>query len=587
MTTRSLTLMRMDRWASWAMGGLLLAVTSAIVAGWRYFPGFSGDHSWYLQVALRVSRGEILYREVAWAYGPLPAQALAALFRWLGPDGAWASLINAGLTITGVWLTYAVTRSVLKPAGAFLVTAFAVLVGPNLWGGLLHIYNYTYTQAIAWGAVLSLAALVCALRWQQTQRQFWIGLSGLATGLAILCKPEFGVTALGSVVAAIAVGRGRVTIWGRFLLVAGVTTGLGLGWQVWTAGWEPVWRGYLGYSQLTDRVGSLWGTYIGSRSLLFGGYAFWLAIAVVWACRRWPRRRLVVASIACLLGLALLVAGLLVLTGGLPQGLRQGTLNGAALMSRGWSYLSALPWAPVMPLLLLVGWLARRRAMAPAWWALWAYAVIANLRLFLTGYTSGLAVAPALAVFWVFVDHWFGDAPQDLRIARRLALAMFAGLTALGLVGQVVVPNDLFNGPRVWVDSAIGPLRVAQPYLERYESMAAFVDQAVPDSAPIFSGDYGAQWYLVTKHPNPTAFDVVIAGMGLSGPEASSLERALLAQPPAAVIVPELWQTEPDPVHSDALAMRRNLPAWWQRFGEDYTDATPPGVATWRVFLHD
>ena len=71
----------MDRWARWGMAALVLFTVSAIVAGWRYFPGFSGDHAWYLQVALRVSQGEVLYRDVAWAYGPLPAQALAAFFR--------------------------------------------------------------------------------------------------------------------------------------------------------------------------------------------------------------------------------------------------------------------------------------------------------------------------------------------------------------------------------------------------------------------------------------------------------------------------------------------------------------------------
>ena len=34
----------------------------------------------------RVSRGETLYRDVAWAYGPLPAPVLAAALRCLGPD---------------------------------------------------------------------------------------------------------------------------------------------------------------------------------------------------------------------------------------------------------------------------------------------------------------------------------------------------------------------------------------------------------------------------------------------------------------------------------------------------------------------
>ena len=118
---------RLDRLAHWGMAALLLFVVSAIVAGWRYFPGFTGDHAWYLQVALRVSQGELLYRDAAWAYGPLPAQVLAALFHWLGPDAAWASLINGVLTVLGVLLTYFVTRSLLSASAAFLVTTFATL----------------------------------------------------------------------------------------------------------------------------------------------------------------------------------------------------------------------------------------------------------------------------------------------------------------------------------------------------------------------------------------------------------------------------------------------------------------------------
>jgi hypothetical protein len=566
------------------MLAVMLATASAIVAGWRYFPGFTGDHAWYLQVALRVSQGEVLYRDVAWAYGPLPAQALATLFRWFGPDAAWASLINGVLTLTGIGLTYVVVRSVLSASGAFWVTAFAALVGPNLWGGLFHIYNYTYTQAIAWGAVTSLAALACALRWQQTRRSLWIDLAGLATGLAILSKPEFGLAALGASAAAIVAGRGPAGTWGRYLLASSLTAGIGLGWQAWYAGWRPVWRGYVGYSQVTDRVGALWGTYIGSRSRLLAGYAFWLAVAVIWVNRRWPRRRLAATGVLLLAGLAALAVGLLVVMGGLPESLRQES-GGMTLVYRAWSFLSTLPWAPMAPLLLVTAWAARGQSLPPAWWALWAYALLSNLRLLLTGYASGLAVAPALAAFWVVVDSRLAGAPRDRRLMRRAALAVLAALAAIGLVGQVVVPDPLFNGPRVWVDTTLGPLRIAQRAVGRFEAMASFLDRAMPPGAPIFAADYGAQWYLVTNRPNRTAFDVAIAGLGLSGPEAASLERALLAEPPAAVILPAWWQLEANAFQPDAQAMRQNLPTWWQRFREDYVDDTPPGVAPWRVFV--
>ena len=462
--------------------------------------------------------GEVLYRDVAWAYGPLPAQALAALFRWLGPDAAWVSLINAALTVTGVLLTYAVTRSVLSGVGAFLVTAFATLVGPNLWGGLFHIYFFTYTQAIAWGAVLSLAALASALHWQQTRQNSWILLAGLATGLAILSKPEFGLTALGASAVVIAAGRGPAGVWWRYLLTCGLTAGMGFGWQSSFAGWWPVWRGYTGYSQVADRSGSLWGTYLGNKRLLLGGYVLWLAVAALWACRHWPRRRLVVFVLVFLVGLGVLTAGLLSMPGSaLLEILRQDVSSWTLSIPSMASFLTALPWAPILPLLLGAGWLARKRPLPPAWWGLWAYAVISNLRLLLTGYANGLAVAPALAVFWVWIES-HPATPEDRQRGRRIALAILAGLALFSLVAQVIVPNPLFNRPRVWMDSAVGPLQIAQPFQESYKSMAAFIDRTVPVGTPIFAGDYGTQWYLLTQRPNPTGFDVFITGLGISRP---------------------------------------------------------------------
>ena len=102
------------------------------------------------------SRGEVLYRDVAWAYGPLPAQVLAMLFRWLAPDAGLATAVNAILAGLSVLLTYAALRQ-LSPAGYALgFTAFAAIAGPYVGGGLMRLHLYTYTQAVAWGATASL-----------------------------------------------------------------------------------------------------------------------------------------------------------------------------------------------------------------------------------------------------------------------------------------------------------------------------------------------------------------------------------------------------------------------------------------------
>ena len=71
--------------------GLLTLVIVHTVWAWRYFPMLLGDQGWYLQVAARVSQGEVLYRDVAWAYGPLPVQFLAFLLRTVGPQAGLAT----------------------------------------------------------------------------------------------------------------------------------------------------------------------------------------------------------------------------------------------------------------------------------------------------------------------------------------------------------------------------------------------------------------------------------------------------------------------------------------------------------------
>ncbi len=577
----------MDRAAPWGMAGMLLYVLAAAAAGWRYFPGFSGDHAWYLQVALRVSQGETLYRDVAWAYGPLPAQVLAALFRWGGPDAGWASLVNGLLAAAGIGLTYAVARSLLAPAAAFIVTLFAAIVGPNAWGGLFFTYYYVYTQAIAWGAAASLAALAAALRWQQSRRSGWLLLAGLATALAILSKPEFGLAARAASAAALATGRAPAGAWLRYLATAGLLAAAGFSVQAAQAGLWPVWRGYTGYDQLTGDSPWLWGTRLGNRRLLLGGYALWLALAALWASGRWPRRRRWFLALAGAAGLVVLAVAAIYLLGGSVGAaaalLRQGSLSQvqpANLLS-----LAALPWAPLLPLLLAAGWLARGRSLPAAWWAIWAYTVVSGLRPVLTGYANPFAVAPAMAVFWVWIENRLAARPERMPSSRRLALAVLAVLALLNLSAQWVFPNNLFKGPRAQVDTALGPIQIMQALQADYQTLAVVIEAQTPPGAPVFATGYGAHWYLLTQRPNPSAFDLLIYGLGSSGLEARGLEDDLLVTPPAAVLLPGSWQNDAQNPSRDAVEARQNLPDWWQALQRDYVDQTPSGVRNWRVLL--
>ena len=541
---------------------LLLAVfvTAQIVAGWRYFPGFVGDHAWYLRVAQRLSQGEVLYRDVAWAYGPLPAQVLATFFRWLGPDAAWASTINAALTGLALVLTYRVLRALFAPLPAGLITAFATVAGPSVWGDLFHTHFYVYTQAIAWGSVSSLAALAASLRWQSTRRDRWMLVAGLASGLAILSKPEFGLVAAGASAAVLGAARSRLGPWIKFAALCLLVAGFGFAVQAQASGWHALWRGYSGYDQLATQ--GLWGARWSEWPRLAEFYGLWAAgLAVVLSRSRPRQRRLLLAGAALLAAVAML----LLLADSVVEGRRAAI---TALLNGGWRHvhvslahvavlLIAAPWAPLLWLLIASAWLVRRQA-SPAWWGLWAFAVLSNLRPALTGFASGLAAGPALAVLiWAAATRW-----PRAQVMRRAGIGL-AALAVLNVGLQAAVPDPLFNGPRAVLLTSLGVVRAPAGRAQEAAAVQAAIKAQTPDGAPLVGIGWAAQWYLLTGHPNSTAFDVLFPGMGGSGPERAPLEAALAATPPQVIVLSARL-----PV--DVQMERAGLELWWRLVAARY-----------------
>ncbi len=270
---------------------LLAYAAVQIAAAWRSFVMFMADQGWYLQVALRLSRGEVLYRDVAWAYGPLSAQALAALFRGFGADAALASAVNASLLLLAIPLTYTAVRSLVSSWAALLLTAYAALVGAYVGGDLIRWHLHIYTQASVWGFGASLIALVAALRWASTRRNVWLAAAGLAAAAAVLSKPEYGLAVAGSVIAVLIAGRAGVRAWGWWLTAWLLPAAAGGAWQASVSGWGPLWRGYVGYDQVAAR--RAWGLTFPQRELrlLLSSYSAWAAGWLWWRGRHAARGR--------------------------------------------------------------------------------------------------------------------------------------------------------------------------------------------------------------------------------------------------------------------------------------------------------
>ncbi len=583
------------------LAGPLAILGAYTVQAWRYFPSLIGDNGWYLQVAWRVSQGDVLYRDVAWAYGPLPAQALAALFRRLGPDAGLATLLSAALTALVVLLTYAALCHLVRPGTALALTAFATLAGPYVGGDLIRAHLYAYTQAIAWGVALSLATLVAALRWLRTAGRGWLALSGVAAALACLCKPEFAVLAMGCAAATLLAGRARAGAWAGWIAVWGGVLIAAAAWQASAAGWQLLLRGYSGYDQLAG--GGLWGfpgAQASPRWLLSVG-GVWVGVLALLAGRRWPRGR----------GLAYGGAGL---AGAVAVAVATPDLIGlsaqqalAALQTGAWrearvapevalQWLAAMPWSALSFVLLWAGWRAarcrggvtpplQRRSVPAAWWVLWVFALLANLRFTFTGYAAGIASAPALAVLgWL----WRSRAGAARTRGQAAAPFVLAGLALVNLVAQPLSRGLPASLPLTLVRTSVGPVMLDVVQAEQLAAVQELVAGLAPTEAPIFGTDWAAGWYLVTGRPNVTPLDVILTGLGTTAPEAATVQAALASQPPAAVILPD-WQWRPEQAtpqrQRKAQAIRAGLPAWWAALLRDYVERTPPGVSDWVVLV--
>lgn len=579
-----------------ATAGLSLALLLALVAVqtaryWRYFPMLIGDQGWFLQVAARLSQGETLYSDVIWAYGPLSAQALAWLFRAAGPDAGLATLINGLLAAASLLFIYAAVRSLLPPLDALVVVAFAAVTGGHMAGDLIRQHLLAYNQSVSWGMAASLGALAAALRWRQTQRWPWLGLAGAATGLAALAKPEFGATAVAVVAVLLLSSHAPARAWLGWLAAAGLVAALSFAWQASASGWQALWRGYTGYDMVAQ--GAFWGSELGSKRWLASVAAFWLAIALFWLgwrrAHRW--RWLWYAGAVASLGLGFLAVASAVALRFAPQA-ALGEISWRWWVSGVLQWLVAAPWALLTPLLLGAAWLGRRYHAPPAWWTLWSFTLLANLRLLLLGYSSGVAIAPALAVFaWLATAHTAAAQPPGETSPSRwrpVALAILLALTGVNLLAQALTPDVPARAHRAWLSTSLGDIAIGDPAgaAQAATIQASVARQASPDDA-LFAHGWGAAWYLLTGRANRTPFDVALGGMfGPGGAEAARLETLLLQQQPAVVILPvEYWPpgSELKPTPNQKFSVSGNLQHWWDRLRQDYVAAPSSDSAKWVV----
>ena len=167
--------------------GLFMASIS-----WLKWPDLLIDFGEQVYIPWRLSEDQVLYRDIAYGYGPLSSYLHALLFKIFGPGIniliGFNLLVVTGLSV----LIYFLFKKLTNPLTGFLC-AFAFLTlfafGQYQGGGN---YNFicSYVYSLPHGVALSFIALFFFLKFLESSQLKYLGFSGGVVGLVYWTKME-------------------------------------------------------------------------------------------------------------------------------------------------------------------------------------------------------------------------------------------------------------------------------------------------------------------------------------------------------------------------------------------------------------
>ena len=180
-----------SKWAGLALVGCVFAMAAAL--SWRRWPDIFIDFGTQLYLPWRISKGEVLYRDVMYLTGgPLSQYFNALLFKIFGVS--FRTLIFANLAITAGLLVLVYRRFL---AAADQLTATMICLAIVLLFAFQHFivvgnYNFIapYSHEVFHGLVLSILVVTWLSSWVEKERLSFALAAGLGTGLVFLTKPD-------------------------------------------------------------------------------------------------------------------------------------------------------------------------------------------------------------------------------------------------------------------------------------------------------------------------------------------------------------------------------------------------------------
>ena len=202
LTRRSRTGLRRSLAGDVRRRGVLLALFAVFAIlfaiSWQTWANLTIDGGREMHTPLRLLRGELIYRDVYYLYGPFAPYFNAALYAVFGVH--LNTLYGAG-TVASVLLLLLIFQLGEKLTGlleASLATWMVLVLCVFKQDGN---YIFPYTYSAVYGTILGLAAIAAQIRYIHGGQPGALTLAGVFTGLALICKLEFAFAATASLLA--------------------------------------------------------------------------------------------------------------------------------------------------------------------------------------------------------------------------------------------------------------------------------------------------------------------------------------------------------------------------------------------------
>jgi len=535
-------------------GALAIVALHVFVAGvlfwwsWRKWPDPLVDFGRELYVPWQITRGRLLYRDIASLFGPLSPYVNALWFQLFGVSLTTIVVCNAAILMA---MTAGIHRLLAASTDRIAATA-ATLAVLLLCGFSQYIdvgnYNFItpYAHEATHGVALSVAAFVAFFEAFSRQRRAWIFASGLCFGAIVLTKPEVAIAAGAALAAgawAVWMGSSGGTSWKTVLLfLAGACVvplafaayfhgggrmswgesarAIAYGWSTASSVEIAQNEFYLRGSGLNDALRNA-GRMLWSFALFGGFVAAVLAVAAIRPRAAVGRPLQFVAQIALLLAATLAI----------PSGRLGWALPLIAFAVCGFAIVSAAMGRSREEL---------ERHVPLAMWSVFAVALLPKIALNARIYHYGFFLAmPAISLT---VTLLIGLVPWVFKRddARRRAHALFAASTAIAIVPALVLSNTWYR----WKTVPIGEggdrfYASSEPGMWQGPSLATALDwisRNTPPEATLGALPEGVMINYLARRENPTRY------INFMPPEAvafgeHAMAESLAARPPEYLLL--------------------------------------------------